>query len=389
MSRRMGAVLGVLAVLVASCGSSACPDSPEPLPVRPAWQSVVLPDTPGVPGRPVVRDATACSGRWYVVGGVVDSAGDTHPAAWTSPDASSWVPLPTAPVTFYGRGHVLSAAACRDGRLAAVGAKSGGAHGNPRTGTWRQASDGTLHEVDAPFERYAGPRAVTVARLAAGPRGWLIAGSRIDGAAVWVSSDAAGFALVEGAPELAGDERGRTAAYDAVAVPSGWLVVGAVLPPGGTALTPLAWSSADGRSWRRAALPVVDGWGQAQRVAVPGGVPVAVGPVRAGFGSWRLTTEGWRPAGGFGAVGPGVAAAAGLVAVGRRLVAVTRDGDRHALWLSVDVGESWRPVSVPWSVPDSGDTAVSVTSTGDRLLLVADDGEASRAWWAGVSGLDR
>ncbi|MGC4847967.1 hypothetical protein ACLQ3F_12050 [Micromonospora sp. DT15] len=389
MSRRMGAALGVLAVLVAACGSSACPDCPEPLPVRPAWQSVVLPDAPGVLGRPVLRDATACAGRWYVVGGVVDPAGETHPAAWTSPDASSWVPLPLASVTFYGRQHVLSAAACRDGRLAAVGAKNGGAHGNPRTGTWRQASDGTLQEVDAPFERYAGPRAVNVARLAAGPRGWLIAGSRIDGAAVWISPDAAAFALVEGAPELAGDERGRTAAYDAVAVPSGWLMVGSLLPPGGTALVPLAWSSADGRSWRRAALPVVDGRGQAQRVAVAGGVPVAVGPVRAGFGSWRLTAQGWRPAGGFGAVGPGVASAAGLVAVGQRLVAVTRDGDRHALWLSVDMGESWRAVSMPRSVPDSGDTAVSVTSTGDRLLLVTDDGKTSRAWWAGVSDLDR
>ncbi|WP_258395457.1 hypothetical protein [Micromonospora saelicesensis] len=389
MSRRMGAVLGVLAVLVAACESSACPDCAEPLPVRPAWQSVVLPDTPGVPGRAVLRDATACAGRWYVVGGVVDLAGETRPAAWSSADANSWVPLPTAPVTFYGRQHVLSSAACRDGRLAAVGAKSGGAHGNPRTGTWRQASDGTLHEVDAPFERYAGPRAVNVARLAAGPQGWLIAGSRIDGAAAWISPDAAGFALVEGAPELAGDERGRTAAYDAVAVPSGWLVVGSLLPPGGTALAPLAWSSTDGRSWQRAALPVADGRGQAQRVAVLGDVPVAVGPVRAGFGSWRLTTQGWRPAGGFGAAGPGVASAAGLVAVGQRLVAVTRDGDRHGLWLSVDVGESWRPMIMPQPVPDSGDTAVAVTSTGDRLLLVADDGKTSRAWWAGVSDLDR
>ncbi|WCN79892.1 hypothetical protein [Micromonospora sp. LH3U1] len=389
MSRRMGVVLGVLAVLVTACGSSACPDCEEPRPVRPAWQSVDLPITPGAPGRPVLRDATACAGRWYVVGGVVDLAGETRPAAWSSPDAISWVPLPTAPVTFYGQQHVLSAAACRDGRLAAVGAKNGGAHGNPRTGTWRQAPDGTLHEVDAPFERYAGPRAVNVARLAAGPQGWLIAGSRIDGAAVWISPDAAGFALVEGAPELAGDERGRTAAYDAVAVPSGWLVVGALLPPGGTALVPLAWSSADGRSWRRAALPVVDGRGQAQRVAVLGDVPVAVGSVRAGFGSWRLTTQGWRPAGGFGAAGTGVASAAGLVAVGQGLVAVTRDGDRHGLWLSVDVGESWRAMTMPQPVPDSGDTAVAVTSTGDRLLLVADDGKTSRAWWAGVSDLDR
>ena len=43
---------------------------------------------------------------------------------------------------------------------------------------------------------------------------------------------------------------------DAVAVPSGWLVVARCCRPGVTALTPLAWTSADGRTWQRAALPV-------------------------------------------------------------------------------------------------------------------------------------
>ncbi|MBM0236864.1 hypothetical protein JNW88_06365, partial [Micromonospora sp. ATA32] len=168
-TRRVFAVLGVLAVLLTGCDHSAGRDRDDPQPARPAWQPVSLPVPPGALGRPVVRDAAACAGRWYVVGGVIGAAGDTRPAVWVSVDASSWVSAPVAPVSFYGRQHLLSAAACRDGQLAAIGAKSGGAHGNPRTGTWRQLADGTVAEVDAPFERYAGPRAVNVSRLAAGP----------------------------------------------------------------------------------------------------------------------------------------------------------------------------------------------------------------------------
>lgn len=389
------AVLGVLAVLLAGCdrtepdNSRPEPDSGRPEPLGPAWQSVTLPAPPGEPGRVLVRDAVACAGRWYVVGGLVDAAGETRPAAWTSGDGASWSALPVAPVSFYGRRHLLSAAACRDGRLAAFGARNGGVHGNPRAGTWTQTPDGRLREVAAPFELYGGPRAVSVSRLAAGPGGWLIVGSRVDGAAVWTSPDGERFTLREGVPELAGDDRGRTVAYDAVAVPSGWLVVGAVLPAGGAALAPLAWTSADGRAWRRAELPAPDGRGQAQRVASVGGAVVAVGPVRDGFGVWRLAGDRWRRVGGFGTAGPGVSSVDAVVPAGRGLVAVTGDGGGHGLWLSVDSGDLWRTMAMPVAVRDAGDTAVAVASQGDRLLLVADDGSASRAWWAGLSTADR
>ncbi|MFG3704400.1 hypothetical protein ACGF7U_06650 [Micromonospora sp. NPDC047670] len=386
--RRLVAVLGVLAVVSAGCDRAPAEPADEPL--RPQWQALSLPAPPGAAGRPLLRDAVACDGRWYVVGGLADAAGETRPAAWSSADGASWSALPVAASSFYGRQHVLYAAACRGDRLAALGAKNGGVHGNPRTGTWALEPGGALREVPAPFELYAGPRAVSVARLAAGPAGWLIAGARVDGAAVWTSADGGRFAIREGVPELAGDGRGRTVAYDAVAVPSGWWVVGAVLPPGATALAPLAWSSADGRAWRRVALPVPDGRGQAQRVASVGdGALVAVGPVRDGFAAWRLAGGEWRRVGGFGGPGPGVSSVDGLVAAGRGLVAVTGDGGGHGLWYSADSGDSWRTMAMPGAVPDGGNSAVSVAARGDRMLLVADDGRESRAWWMGLPTIDR
>ncbi|RGC67068.1 hypothetical protein C5N14_20570 [Micromonospora sp. MW-13] len=412
LPRRPCAVLGVvagLAVLLAGCRSPERP-APAPGPVRPDWREVTLPVPPGAAGRLVLRDAAACGGRWFVVGAVADAAGGTRPAAWSSVDGVSWSALPVRGESFYGRQHVLYAVACRDGRIAALGAKNGGVHGNPRTGTWVQRPDGSVREVPAGFELFGGQRAVAASRLAAGPGGWLIAGARVDGAAVWTSPDASGFVILEGVPELAGDGRGRTAAYDAVAGPSGWLVVGSLLPAGGAALAPLAWTSADGRAWRRAELPTPDGRGRAQRVVLLDGEPVAVGPVRDGFAAWRPAAAGpvgesspsgppagsgraaqWRRVGGFGAAGPGVLSVVGLAAVGRRLVAVTGDGAGRRLWASADGGASWRAVTLPGpaAVPDSGDTALTVAGGEDRLLLLADDGGASHAWWAPPPLTDR
>ncbi|SCG48301.1 hypothetical protein [Micromonospora humi] len=396
-----------VAVLLAAC-RSAPEEPPAPVPVRPAWRAVELPLPPGPAGRPLLRDAAHCAGRWYAVGGLVDPAGETRPAAWSSPDGVTWAALPMRPQTFYGRQHVLYAVACRDGGMAALGAKTGGVHGNPRTGSWVWRPGGPVREVPAAFELFGGPRAVSASRLAAGPGGWLIAGARTDGAAVWTSPDAGGFVVREGVAELAGDARGRTAASDAVALGSGWLVVGSLLPAGGTALTPLAWSSADGRSWRRVALPAeaggsaqpteaggsaqpTDGGGVAERVVLCDGAPTAVGPVRDGFAVWRSPTGGsggWRRVGGFGAVGPGVSSVTGLVAAGGRLVAVTGDGADRRLWISGDGGVSWRPVIVPTPVPARGDAALAVAAGADGLLAVADDGKASRAWWTALPSVD-
>ncbi|MEU4567350.1 hypothetical protein [Micromonospora sp. NPDC023956] len=381
--RRAVALLALVTVLLSGCGRSPGRDAdPTVRPLTLSWEPLTLPAPPGPPGRLLVRDAVACAGRWYVVGAVADAAGDTRPAAWSSMDGVTWAAMRLLPTSHYGRQHVLYSVACRDGRIALVGSKNGGAHGNPRTATWRQSPDGALTEVTAPFELFGGPRAVNVARIVAGPPGWLIAGSRRDGAAVWSSADADRFALREGAAGLAGDGRGRTAAHDAVAGPSaGWFVAGSLLPTGGTALLPVAWTSGDGVTWRRWMLPAPAGGGQAQRVARLGSTVVVVGSRGDGFGAWRWDGADWRAAGAFGAAeGPGVAWVDGLAVVGEQMIAVAGDGGGHGMWISPDAGGSWRPVGMPVPVPDGGDSAVAVAGAGDRLVLVADDGASSRLW---------
>ncbi|WP_420118744.1 hypothetical protein [Micromonospora sp.] len=390
-ARRVLVVCALLVLLVAGCdrpgtgNDEAGPGGGRSAPVEPAWREATLPVPPGPAGRLVLRDAVSCAGVWFLVGGVVDAAGGSRPAAWSSADGATWVPVPVAASTFYGRQHVLYAAACAGDRVAALGAKNGGVHGNPRTGTWVRDGAGPLREVPAAFELFGGPRAVSVARLAAGAGGWLIAGARADGAAVWTSPDAGGFTLAEGLPELAGDARGRTAAYDAVALPAGWRVVGSRLPAAGSALRPMAWTSVDGRSFRRAELPVQDGRGRAERVVLRDGVPMVVGAVSDGFAVWRAD-DGvrWRRVGGFGATGPGVLSVVGLTVVGGALVAVTGDGAGRAAWVSTDGGVSWRSVRVPLTVVDGGDTALTGAGGDDRLLLLADDRRGSHAWWGRV-----
>ncbi|GAB3940705.1 hypothetical protein GCM10027614_24810 [Micromonospora vulcania] len=195
--RRVVAVFGILALLLGGCDGSGTPTdarstgagstAPEPPALRPQWQSLTLPAPPGGAGRLLLRDATACAGRWFLTGGVADASGGTRPAAWTSVDGTTWTVVPVLADSFYGRQNVLSSVACREGKAAVIGAKVGGAHGYPRVSTWRQRADGALVEVQASFETYGGPKAVNVSELAAGPSGWLIVGNRTAGAASWVS----------------------------------------------------------------------------------------------------------------------------------------------------------------------------------------------------------
>src|SRR4051794_16445487 len=114
MSVRAGAA-AVLAAVLAVAGCSA----PEP-----RWTEVTLPATqPGV-----FRDAVHCGGHWYVVGALQPPGGDPSPAAWESTDGRAWrsVRISPAPGSYYGPRQVIYSVACADGRIAALGAQSGG-----------------------------------------------------------------------------------------------------------------------------------------------------------------------------------------------------------------------------------------------------------------------
>lgn len=236
-----------------------------------------------------------------------------------------------------------------------------------------------LSEVTAPFELFGGPHAVNVARLDAGRAGWLISGNRFAGAAVWLSPDAAAFWLVEGAPELASDDRGDTWAFDAVALPEGWLVVGGVVPTGRVDRDPLGWMSADGRTWRRVPGDGSDAYEELHRVVLADGVALAVGLGGTQFRVWRRDGDAFRSVAGFGTVGgDGRSGVRALTAVGGRLVAVTSDGTRHAVWTSADSGSSWTSVVTPTILPAGAEQVAAVAGAGDRLLLLVDDGSCAR-----------
>jgi hypothetical protein len=389
---RIGRTVAAVAAasLLAGCDTAPADRSgPPDRPLAVAWTAVDLPPQPGPPGRAVVRDAVACAGRWFLVGAVAGAGDDTRPAAWASPDGRVFTPVPVRGDSAYGRRNVLYSAGCRDGRLAAVGAKPGGAHGNPRVSSWRTDEAGRLVEVAAPFELYGGPSAVNVARVVGGDPGWLVVGNRTAGAAVWTSPDAARFAIVQGAAGLASDAAGGTWATDAVAVGSSWVVVGAVTTPGRTGRDPMVSVSADGRSWTRRPVPGADGYEEAQRVGVVGGAPVAVGLRGARFGAWRDGGAGWAPAGVFGSTdGPGPPTVSALATVGDRLVVSTSDGAGYRLWVSADSGGVWRPVGdPPTPLPGGPDTAVAVAGGAGRMLVAADDGRAVRVWSTDLSGV--
>ncbi|HEY3008940.1 MAG TPA: hypothetical protein VGJ63_12890 [Micromonosporaceae bacterium] len=383
-----GILLATVVALLAgaSCDTSGPPNrraSAAPMPV--AWHEVSLPPPAGAAGRLAPRDAITCGGRWYVVGAVVSADGATHPAAWSSSDARRWRTLRLTPRTPYGEVAILYAAGCRVGQLAAIGAQSGGAHGNPRVTQWYLLADGILDEVPAGLDLYGGSEAVNVGRIVGGPAGWLIVGNRVFGGAAWTSTDATAFRPVGRVPGLASDGGLTTLAVDAAAYRGGWVVVGSGRRAGRAGSDPLAWTSTDGRRWRR--VPVGDATGDRyrvlQRVTMNGDALLAAGVDGDRFAAWTMNGGAWRLAGRFGALreGGSVQQVQGVAATGGRLWAAATDGRAYGLWASPDGGRTWRPTQTPIPIAAGGaDRVVTVTGAGTDLLLVADDGRHGRAW---------
>lgn len=351
------------------------------------WQAVTLPVPDGEPGRLVLRDATVCDGHWYIVGAVAQPDSATRPAAWTSTDGTAWTAMPLTPAagSYYGPRSVLSSAACRESQLTVVGGKPGGAHGNPRISTWHHEPGadqvGGLVENSARFELYGGPKAVNVGHIAAGTSGLLMAGNRSSGAAVWTSQDAVEFQIVEGAPELASDDRGVTWAFDVAPGGDRWLAVGGIIPPGRIDRDPLGWTSGDGRTWRRLVAPASSAYEEMQRVRTVAGRSYAVGLRGEAFGAWRLEGDSWVERAVFGSTDePGVPVVGSLAATGTRLLTTVSTGATHQLWSAADSGRRWRQVDLPAAVTAGPESALAVAAEDAIVLLVADDGQAGRAW---------
>lgn len=372
----LGLVAAVLAACLAACGGGD--RSPEPRPLELTWHDSTLPAPAGE--RSVVRAATWCRHQWVVVGATARTDGRTRPAVWTSSDGRHWQSTPLHPGgDFYAAREILESVACSRDRVAAIGAKSGGAHGMPRTASWRQLSDGSLAAVRATPVLFGGSEAVSVGAMAGGPEGYLIAGTRTSGAAVWRSARAEMFRLYAGAPGLASTSRLRTQAADALAGPDGWLVAGQVTEADGR-LRGVVWSGSPGGAWHRSDLPGGTAVTTAERLASAPPGPDVAGLLDDRFGLWGLRNGSWRLVDRFGRTDPQGSAASyvsGLAEAYGRVAATYSDGARFRLWMGEDV-------PMPTEVTVDGDRTVTVAAHGRHLLLLTDDDRAGRAWLATV-----
>jgi hypothetical protein len=336
----------------------------------------------------MVRDVGYCGGRWYVVGATATPSDRTSPAVWSSPDAEHWHTVRLDPGgDYYAARAILGSVGCSRGRIAVLGAKSGGAHGMPRTATWRQRGDGSLVAVRASFELYGGVKAVRVNRLSGGPHGWLVAGTRTSGAAVWRSPDARTFRIEEGAPGLASSHRATTQGFDAAWYDGAWWVVGTSVDRRGTEAA-TSWTPAGAGRWSARPLPADASIATGERVAeTPQGL-VAVGLDGEAFGAWTLADGSWRLTTTFGRRDPAGTEAAyvvGLASVEQEVAVTYSDGARFRLALGPATGP-WPDVTPPVSVPVTGEDQLAVAGGDGRFLLLADDGTGGRVWVADAPG---
>jgi hypothetical protein len=381
MTRRPVLAAMACALALAGCTSGKAAAPPEqPAPIQLGWQEVGLPMPPGAPGRIAVRDAVACGGSWYVVGAVLGAGDASRPAAWRSTDGRTWRAMNPQPFSFYGKLQTLYTAACKDGLLATIGAKSGGAHGNPRISTFYSSGD-NLVEVGAAFTLYGGSEQVNLGRISVGPKGWLIAGNRVTGAAAWLSSDAKTFEIVEKAPGLASDAGLDTLAEDGYVGDDGYTLVGGALPHGRLDHDPFVWTSPDGHAWTRIALPHDEQYEDLQRVVRVGDQLVALGLHGEGFSAWYGKGGGWHTGGRFGGSGSPLGGVRSATVAGTTVYVAAQDGTKYGIWASTDGGRVWRSVTVPPGAhPAGSEKSMALAASGRTLLALGDDGTQGKLW---------
>ena len=304
-----------------------------------SWHKIDL------PGAADLRDVADCGGRWWAVGAKAGGG----PAAWTSADGATWQSVPFAPLpaSYYGPLQVIKEIACAGDRVAMIGAVPGGAHGNPRSSSWR-LDGGRMVENAAPFGTFSGQTAVDVGIMAAGPAGFAIAGNRLSGAAAWLSpASAQVFTLFENTPGLAG----KTVARDAVALPDGrWAIVGGAMGQSVADQQAAVWLTTDGKTWTRDDPPAASGFNEIQRAIRVGDDVLAAGVRGTQFGLWRRHDGRWTAGATFGGDPGGV-----------RSLAVA-DGKTVLVGGGLFVDET---------KVDTPEPPVAVAGRGDQLLLAA------------------
>jgi hypothetical protein len=391
--RKSLAIIGIVALAATACTSTG--PTPAPQIIRPVWRSVTLPTDPR--GRDEVRAVAACSGRWFVAGAIlVASDGKAAPAMWESTDGVSFTAMTVKPVSYYGPTNVLFSVACHNNTVVAVGADSGGAHGNPRTSTWISTGGGPLTEVTSGLGLYGGEDAIGLAGISGGDGGFLIVGDRLDasggaGAAVWTSPDGVVFTLHDAVPALESDPRGVVEAQAATPIANGFIAVGGIWPPDSplAARDPLAWTSPDGQTWQRQSFPHTTGDDLLLSVGEVGAGSLAVGTDASGFEAWAADAAGmgWHRTARFGSLSKDattVAQVPSLVAIGSKAYAVVSNPSQFQMWRGGS-GGSWTQVELPETVSATplaaGPRVVRAAAAGTDLMVAADDGTSAHVWF--------
>lgn len=404
MRSRRAVVATVAAALAA--GLVACDDPPsDPSsdppsglePVDVTWTERLLPDPGGPPGRTVVRDAVECGDGWWVVGAVFldrpTETRDTRPAAWFSTDRETWTSVPVDARTYWGRRAIINSVACSRDRVAMLGARSGGAHGNPRVTSFYADGDRVV-DVRAVFIQFGGVTATNVGAVSGGPEGWLITGNRISGPGVWVTDDPREFTRVEAEPGLTDDGDLQSITQGGGWAGNEWIVVGGGARTGRLMdPDPLAWTSPDGLTWQPQEMPATTEIEDAQRVVLlDDDRLLVVGRSGGRFAAW-LRNEGgdddWDDAVTFGEIADGAdwrgaPYVASLARTPLGVLATVSTGDHYELWRTDD-GRGWERVVVPLEPETAGDHTLVAGSGEDDLLLVGDSGTGGRVWTGAVT----
>ena len=399
-----------VALLLVALGLGVAPAHALPR-QRVRFERIALPTNP--PGEARIGAATYDGRRWWLAGSVFTSdavqrtglsgaignvEGVHRPGLWWSDDSTHWTEVRTIARTGYGEVSELYSVAATSAGLVALGAATGGAHGNPRTVSWVLGSDAVLHEVPASFELYNGVRQIGVRTVSAMNDGWVIFGTRVNrngsmGATAWTTSPVGeDFVIHDDDAALSSGVGEQVQGLDVTGVDHHLLAVGErfVFGAGHADTDGVAWMSSDGVAWQRwspAGLGLGGSGAQrAQRVASEGNSLLIAGTQidsTTHFLAWtRATADSpWRrssvkPLGTSDDVLSNVTAA--LVSGGIRYVA-SRTG-QHLRLARSDDGRVWTGVALPNSVPSGDRAKLSLAAGGGVLILGARSESGGGAW---------
>ena len=312
--------------------------TPTPVPTGPTllWTAVYSSDGPAkdAPKLKGGISAAVAFGDGFVLAGSEDKTRRTV-IYWYSPDGSSWQAIDNAPG--FADGVIGFLVPLSDGLLAVGTAQK----------LDSQCADGAL-----------GCNPVSPIRL-------------------WTSADGRDWHAL---PGTATAPFGRAQLDLIVPGPSGLVAFGKLVPPTGTDIKAMIWTSADGRAWSPApqfstAFPTDTIFDLA---AGPGGYVAVGSPRRAWYSTDGKT---WKLASGPAGQGPSI-----VLECAGGFLGVENPSSQAAFWTSTD-GVSWtvqpRVVDRP---DDPAYVGTGLFSDGDRILAFGADAHQTRGAWISSDG---